>query len=132
MFEAVVEKAGVSARGEGVRHRILGIRVPQGKPGFVLIGGQDLRVTRHQLPRQVVVGGDEPLANRVLGDRWVLFATRAREDERRAWGSTLAKGLTRSDPSQRTLTPGALKYAGLLLRCLETLWRRGCFLFSAG
>lgn len=89
VFEAVVQKARVSARGEVVRNRILGIRVGQGKPGFVLKRGQDLRMTRHQLPCQVVVGGDEPLANRVLGDRWIFFATRVQrrertKDERRA------------------------------------------------
>lgn len=80
MFEAVVQKAGVSARGEVGGNGILGVRVGQGKPGFVLIGGQDLRMSRHQLPCQVVVGGDEPLANRALGDGWILFA--AREEER--------------------------------------------------
>lgn len=35
-----------------------------------------------QLPCQVAVGGDEPLANRVLGDRWIFFATQVQQRER--------------------------------------------------
>lgn len=93
VFEAVVQEAGVSARGKVVRNGILGIRVRQGKPGFVLIRGQDLRMTRHQLPCQVVVGGDQPLANRVLGDRRILFATGGQMKGERCAQHSLKVGL---------------------------------------
>lgn len=141
MLEAVVEKARLSARGEGVRHGILGVRVRQRNPGLKLVGGQDRGMRREdspgQLPCQVAVGGEEPLANRVLGDPWIIFATQAQQrdrtkDEGQRILSTFHSVSSVTLASGRSLTPAAWTPAGPLPHCLETLWQRGCFLSSAG
>lgn len=69
MLEAVVQEAGLPALRK-VAGDVLGVGGVQGNSGLILVGGQDLRVSRQnsrpQLPGQVAVRRDEPLTNHAL------------------------------------------------------------------